>query len=157
MPLSTLATLDLARCTPRFVDLLSLTLLINIASVCKSTNASVPYDRFEANKNDNTRPINTYNRRGTTNRRDASAHAVAYTTRNPPALLQGEHLDKEPIKVNAKPGQSLDPTSRINFGKTYTVEHNVLVLELGKVDDSDLHFLRNYWFSLRQPAATQGS
>jgi hypothetical protein len=39
----------------------------------------------------------------------------------------------------------MDPESRVNFGKTYTVEHNVKVYDFGHVDKNYLHRLRSQW------------
>lgn len=41
--------------------------------------------------------------------------------------------------------ENLDPLSRINFAKTYTVEHNVRVLGIGKVHEDDLPLLVHYY------------
>lgn len=46
---------------------------------------------------------------------------------------------KEPLEVQpSSPDQKLDPMSRLNFGKVYTVEHNVKVLPVGKISESSL-------------------
>ena len=39
----------------------------------------------------------------------------------------------------------LDICSRVNFGKTYTVEHNVKVLGIGTVAPEHNHLLEIYW------------
>jgi len=39
----------------------------------------------------------------------------------------------------------LNEISRINFAKTYTVEHNVKVLEFGKVHKDSMLILLNQW------------
>lgn len=39
--------------------------------------------------------------------------------------------------VGCKPWNTMDPMSRVNFVKIYTVEHNVKVEEFGKVDSAD--------------------
>jgi hypothetical protein len=54
-------------------------------------------------------------------------------------------LSKDPIRVEPSDAAELHRASRINFGKTYTVEHNVKVQKIGKVAKEHLPFLKNYW------------
>ena len=43
-----------------------------------------------------------------------------------------------PIKVDTNsPRDKLDPTSRVNYAKIYTVEHNVKVHFIGRIADND--------------------
>jgi len=42
-------------------------------------------------------------------------------------------------------GESLDPMSRINFRKVYTVEHYQKVWEFGNVDKAYLPFLKSQY------------
>jgi hypothetical protein len=50
------------------------------------------------------------------------------------------------IRVNPRGnGDTLDPMSRINLGKIYTVEHNVKVDDYGDVDPEDLESLKKHW------------
>jgi hypothetical protein len=43
-------------------------------------------------------------------------------------------MAKEPLEVDpVRPDQKLDCMSRVNFGKIYTVEHNINVLPVGKI------------------------
>jgi hypothetical protein len=98
------------------------------------------------------RPINTYNGKGVTkhglsddNRR---AHSIVYMTDTRPSCLPGEKafLVKKDIAVQkASDDQKLDPMSRLNFGKIYTVEHNVKVMSVGRVTRESLPVLRGYW------------
>ena len=56
------------------------------------------------------------------------------------------YLVKKPIAIErASSDQELDRMSRLNFGKIYTVEHNVKVMAVGKVTKDSLPFLLGYW------------
>ncbi|KAL9038342.1 MAG: hypothetical protein Q9180_003199, partial [Flavoplaca navasiana] len=73
------------------------------------------------------RPITTYSGRGLAKRGiDLGSHTIIHTTTHAPALLEGEPpTSKRPIRVVAKtPDVKIDPRSRLNYGKTYTVEWN---------------------------------
>lgn len=51
-----------------------------------------------------------------------------------PGPLAAETITKDPIAVDpASQDQTLDPLSRVNFAKMYTVEHNVKVMSIGTV------------------------
>ncbi|OCK98515.1 uncharacterized protein K441DRAFT_456136, partial [Cenococcum geophilum 1.58] len=63
-------------------------------------------------------------------------HAVIYTGDKyeaPPALLEGEGITKQALRVVTDGSEVLNVCSRINFRKTYTVEHNVKVLSIGMI------------------------
>jgi len=80
----------------------------------------------------------TYSGQGTTKKGvHADDHAIIYTSR--PTLLRGEMpLSKQPIKV--KPDtieHKLDPASRLNYAKVYTIEHNVKVWCIGRIHRDD--------------------
>jgi hypothetical protein len=80
-------------------------------------------------------PIMTYGRQGVAkNGVIKYHHAVVYTSREEPAAQKneapriGEKGLLTSIRVRSKSRQEkLDPLSRINFSKIYTVEHNVKV------------------------------
>jgi hypothetical protein len=58
----------------------------------------------------------------------------------------GENIVKNPIAVvPAGPDQKLHPKSRINFDKVHSVEHNVKVMNVGKVAAESLHNLSLYY------------
>lgn len=69
-------------------------------------------------------------------------HAVVYTGRDVPPLLPHELSPSgetpallPPIRVDPDaPSERLDPTSRIDFGKVYTIRHDVKVKPLGVVN-----------------------
>jgi hypothetical protein len=98
------------------------------------------------------RPINTYNGQGVTkpglSEGDRRAHAIIYMTGIRPFCLPEEekYLTKKPIAVEkASADQRLDPMSRLNFKKVYTIEHNVKVMNVGKVAKDSLPALLGYW------------
>ena len=72
---------------------------------------------------------------------------MIYTPEPGPGRLQDENgMTKNPIKVlPTTPDQKLDPLSRINFAKVYTVEHNVRVMPVGQVSPGSMHLLVTYW------------
>ncbi|RFU32260.1 hypothetical protein B7463_g4072, partial [Scytalidium lignicola] len=94
-------------------------------------------------------PILTYRGRGTTTRGvDPEMHSIVYSSEDPPGPQKGEDVKalKPPIKVVIGDMRNkLDRASRINYSKVYTVEHNVKVLFIGKVDASFMYqLLANY-------------
>ena len=74
-------------------------------------------------------------------------HAIIYTGPWPSPLLGGEQsLQKEPILViPTDPRESLDVASRINFGKVYTVEHNLKVKDVGQISPTSLPKVIGYY------------
>jgi hypothetical protein len=64
-------------------------------------------------------------------------HAVVYSSKSQgPYFLEREKglMTKHPIRIEViKDSHKLDPLSRLNYAKLYTVEHNVKVLFIGKV------------------------
>ncbi|KAH6711969.1 hypothetical protein BKA61DRAFT_485641, partial [Leptodontidium sp. MPI-SDFR-AT-0119] len=83
------------------------------------------------------RPINTYSGKGVTKKGViAEHHAIIYSDKAA-VYLKGEKekgLTKTPIKVSCSSHHRLDEESRLNYAKTYTVEYNVKVCFIGKVD-----------------------
>ncbi|OCK85582.1 hypothetical protein K432DRAFT_286426, partial [Lepidopterella palustris CBS 459.81] len=85
-------------------------------------------------------PIQTYGGRGVADK-IKSHHAIIYTGSTPPEPLTEErprhHWELplgHPIRVvPTKIWEKLDPISRVNFQKIYTVEHNVKVSDFGRV------------------------
>ena len=96
-----------------------------------------------------TRPVQTYRRQGATKVGVlVEDHAVIYTGGEgdaPPPLLEGEGITKQALRVVTNGNEVLDTCSRINFRKTYTVEHNVKVLSIGVVAPEHNHLVENYW------------
>jgi hypothetical protein len=85
--------------------------------------------------NQATSPILTYGGRGTTKYgAHPEDHALIYTSQKEPSLKNGEKLSKKSIRVGPiDPSEALDPASRLNYSKHYTVEHNVKVFFVGRV------------------------
>ena len=73
-----------------------------------------------------------------------------YTGNEVPPKLKGEtKLRKDPINIiPVNPKETLDPLSRLNLAKTYPIEHNVKVKEVGSVNATHLRKLINYWENL---------
>jgi hypothetical protein len=93
------------------------------------------------------RPITTYSGQGVAKAGvDRGKHAVIYMRGSQPATKKHEpKMTKEPLEVEpAKPDQKLDPMSRLNFGKVYTVEHNVKVMPVGKMTDGSMSRFNSY-------------
>lgn len=101
----------------------------------------------EGNDSYQYRPINTYSGRGTTKSGlKAENHAVIYIGQRP-GLLQGERgITKRAIEVvPARPEIKLNAASRVDFGTVQTVQHNVVVCEVGIVSERSMPYLQEYW------------
>ncbi|KAI9728271.1 MAG: hypothetical protein M1834_007764 [Cirrosporium novae-zelandiae] len=86
--------------------------------------------------------IHTYGKRGCTKPSvNGKDHTIIYTSDIAPPLLQGESIVKDPIRVIPSKDFSLHPTSRVNFSKVYTIEHNWAVSNLGRVAPADRKLL----------------
>jgi hypothetical protein len=80
-------------------------------------------------------------------------HAIIYTDKTSP--LPGEEglLDSIRVKGNTL-NDRLDPRSRINFGKMYTIDHNCKVYDFGDVHRDYLSILTANWrFVLKRDIA----
>lgn len=91
------------------------------------------------------RPIMSYSNRGCVDRADACHHSIAYTSESPPDQLHGEDMDRIAIKINSRNGETLRPTSRINYSKVYTIEHNLRVKDIGKVAEGYFEWVVRYY------------
>ncbi|KAI4140016.1 MAG: hypothetical protein L6R39_005999 [Caloplaca ligustica] len=78
---------------------------------------------------------------------DQKAHTIIYTGHRAPAKLDTEdRMRKSAIRViPVRHDEKLDPKSRVNMGKMYTVEWNTKVKEIGQVDKQSMVTLINYW------------
>ena len=66
----------------------------------------------------------------------AEYHAMIYTGREIPSPLPGEQLVKRAVRMEpSSPEEILDPKSRVNYAKVYTIEHNIRVRFVGKIHD----------------------
>ncbi|KAK0118622.1 hypothetical protein ONS96_011712 [Cadophora gregata f. sp. sojae] len=93
-------------------------------------------------------PINTYSKQGVTKHGvHAEDHTIAYSEKKP-VYFHGERdkgLTKTPIKIVCSARHKLDERSRLNYAKTYTVEYNVKVCFIGKVDKtSEWHLIADF-------------
>jgi len=87
-------------------------------------------------------------------------HVVIYTGDEPPALLLGESeelLDRMPICVHpSKHSYHLEPASRVCLSRPYPVEHDIPVMEYGKVADEHISHLIA-WYENVQGSVGGGS
>lgn len=95
-------------------------------------------------------PISTYNRRGTTKQGCIpSEHAIIYFPgTNPESVyLPGEsRMEKDPIRIiPTDSSETMARESRVRFGKTFSIEMNVKVKDIGRVAPEDLSKLVSYW------------
>ncbi|KAL9010345.1 MAG: hypothetical protein Q9173_004709 [Seirophora scorigena] len=93
-------------------------------------------------------PITTYSGRGAGKKGvDQRAHAIIYTGSHPPDKLPIERdMNKSAIcVVPTRADEKLDPISRVNMGKIYTVEWNAKVKDMGHVEKNSLVRLLAYW------------
>ncbi|PLN80967.1 hypothetical protein BDW42DRAFT_169689 [Aspergillus taichungensis] len=92
-------------------------------------------------------PIYTYNRQGV-GKPDVIVqdHAIIHNQGAYPQLGPREpRMTKSPLEFEPfTPDQALDPMSRLNFGKIYTVEHNVKVRKVGRISHTSMATFRNY-------------
>lgn len=73
-------------------------------------------------------------------------HAMAYDVRKNPILLPGEKkLRKLPIAIKIENTDKFEPTTRINFARIYTIEHNVKALKVGRVIEKHIPLLKKYY------------
>lgn len=105
-------------------------------------------------------PINTYFGRGVSHQGVVkSDHTVIFTGKDPPQLHPDEHpkqqelgMRPEYIRVKTRSlTDKLSPSSRLNYGKIYTIQHSAPVKAFGRVADNCLGRLesnfRSVWFS----------
>ncbi|KKK15079.1 hypothetical protein AOCH_003938 [Aspergillus ochraceoroseus] len=92
-------------------------------------------------------PISTYGGQGVAKSGvNPSKHAMVYMTHTRPTRSVHEpEMTKEPLEVSpARYDERLDEMSRLNFGKIYTVEHNVKVLPIGEIASRSMSKFLNY-------------
>lgn len=80
---------------------------------------------------------------------DPREYTIVYLSGTRPCFLEGEFergMTKDPIEIMpTEPGLTLPPSCRLRFGKTYPVEWNVKVKDIGKVAPEHLTKLVEYW------------
>jgi hypothetical protein len=95
--------------------------------------------------------ISTYSGQGTTKPGVVpNDHAAVVPLGTPKGTYtkhpKGEFMMKLPLEVKIEyPGETIDPMSRINFAKPYTVEHNVKVRNVGRVVGDSVKRLDEYF------------
>jgi hypothetical protein len=91
-------------------------------------------------------PLHTYEGRGAMKPGLArDSHAAVYPQGGKVKLAPGENLSKKAFPIILEqPGEKLDPMTRINFTKLYTIEHNVKVAKIGRIPTEFLLQLRRY-------------
>ncbi|KAL4920077.1 hypothetical protein BDW62DRAFT_22314 [Aspergillus aurantiobrunneus] len=90
--------------------------------------------------------ISTYGGRGVAKRGvDETKHAIVYMRGTTPTRGYNEPpMTKEPLSVSSDRQEELHPMSRLNFGKIYTVEHNVKVLPIGTISSGSMTRFHQY-------------
>jgi hypothetical protein len=93
--------------------------------------------------------ITTYGGRGTLKPGcAASEHTIVYLTGTQPMRLEGEWeqgMTKDPIEIEAaSETETMEPASRLRFGKIHSIEWNVKVREIGMVSLRDMSKLLAY-------------
>jgi hypothetical protein len=64
---------------------------------------------------------------------------------SPTRLATERQMTKQPLAVDSVKGQKLDGLSRVNFDKVYTVEHNIKVMDIGRISQTSMPKLISYW------------
>lgn len=82
--------------------------------------------------------INSYGGQGVKKRgfnsNDIKAHTIIYDAQGEPSPTRGEpKMEKEPIAVDLRPGQSLTKASRLNYDQPFMVQWNTRVMDVGTV------------------------
>ena len=103
-------------------------------------------------------PLNTYNRKGTG--KDGirpDDYAAVHPVGGKPSVGPEENMSKEPFPIKVEdPRETIHPKSRLNFGRVYTVEHNIKVLKVGRIPDEHLARLDRYFVErIAGPQASQ--
>ncbi|KAH6688849.1 hypothetical protein BKA61DRAFT_305065 [Leptodontidium sp. MPI-SDFR-AT-0119] len=94
-------------------------------------------------------PVTTYDGKGYKKRGiNLNNHGLIYSSRDPPPHPDG--ITKEPLKIILSKGaEKLVNPSYLNYGRVYTVETNVKVRDVGKLDDASKKLLRSYYKSVQ--------
>lgn len=101
-------------------------------------------------------PITTYGGRATTKPGVVqSDHTIVYSTEHPPNKLVGEeNMLKDPLRIELYSlDDKLDPRSRINLGREYSIDHNIKVKKIGHIDERSLPKLKAYRRQVRDRLA----
>lgn len=89
-------------------------------------------------------------------------HAIIHTSREPPEASPQEHPNValneramlQPVRVvSNRKTDTMESRSRVDFGKIYTVEHNVKVYDFGRVHETQRTFFKaqfNYVWGIKE-------
>ncbi|KAF7162564.1 hypothetical protein CNMCM5623_007810 [Aspergillus felis] len=91
--------------------------------------------------------ITTYNNRGLVQPGiNILEHTILYVKGSEPHRLAEEpRMTNQPLEVALSgPDITLSPMARLNFGKVYTVEHNVAVRPVGRITDCSMPLFQHY-------------
>ncbi|KAM5432206.1 hypothetical protein McanCB21832_005218 [Microsporum canis] len=94
------------------------------------------------------RAINTYGERGLLKRGiDLNTHAAVYMRGSEPAPNDPTRVPGlPPIMINPySPREQLHSKSYLNFGKVFTVDHNIKVKPVGHVSEESMRTFRRAW------------
>lgn len=74
-------------------------------------------------------------------------HAIVYGSQEKPQLLDGEkQLQKQPFPIVIEdPQETIVASSRLDFGRTFSVEHNIKVCKIGRIATEHLPRLDEYF------------
>ena len=89
-------------------------------------------------------PLNTYNGQGTSKpgiRADEYAPVHAQRSASPSLAQDPSRFQTSFPIVVERSGETIDPKSHVNFGRVYTVEHNVKVSTVGRIAPEYLSLL----------------
>lgn len=72
-------------------------------------------------------------------------HGIIYDAKNEPIYLPGEpQLGYDPIRAHMyESGESLTPSSRVDYSRLQSIQHNIPVWFLGEVDVEDFETVVN--------------
>lgn len=93
--------------------------------------------------------ISTYGKQGTLKSGCAAGeHTIVHLTGSQPIYLYGEYergMTKDPIEIEpTHSSETMEPTSRLRFGKMYSIEWNVKVKDIGLVSRRHMSKLMRY-------------
>jgi hypothetical protein len=91
--------------------------------------------------------LNTHHRKGASKEGvNPDNYAAVYPLGGTVQLGPDENLTKKPFPIKVEgSGESISPKSRLNFGRIYTLEHNIRVKKVGRIPDEYHQQLDDYF------------
>jgi hypothetical protein len=91
--------------------------------------------------------LNTHHRKGASKEGvNPDNYAAVYPLGGTVQLGPDENLTKKPFPIKVEgSGESISPKSRLNFGRVYTLEHNIRVKKVGRIPDEYHQQLDDYF------------